>query len=184
MSSILPIPSIISLSKICEYLAKYDSIIDNGLNNGSLNSNLSKEIYQARKNVEYMYNENPTDINLVLMGDYLYALCSGLMSKAKTIFGSNGGVIIPPNSSTNVYAFAQLRIVVDGNSGSPIVNTSTYQNNELIGATELYQITIAQQIMYVGTGYTFNSVTGTLTFVNYIWNTDDVAVLTFNKKIN
>jgi hypothetical protein len=84
----------------------------------------------------------------------------------------------------NIYAFTKMKIVVNGLSGSPLVNTSTFQNNVLKNATELYEITVNKQTMYVGEDFTFNATIGTLTFVNYIWNTDDIAILSFNQKIN
>jgi hypothetical protein len=184
MPQILPIASIISLSKICQYLSSYDVTLDTALNGGTLNSSLPRQIYQTRKNVEWMYSQNPNESTLVEVGNYLYALCGRYISVAKTILGSQGGVIIPPSSSTNTYAFNQLYLVVDGNSGSPVVNTSTYQNSLLIGATDVYQITINKQIFYDLQDYTFNAVTGTITLLNYIFNTGDIMIMTFNQKIN
>jgi len=102
----------------------------------------------------------------------------------------NGSLPIETDQNTgavyvaNMYAFTKLKLVVNGNAGSPLVNTSTYQHNALKGATELYEITMNKQTMYVGEDFSLDDITGTITFVNYIWNTDDICVLTFNQKIN
>jgi hypothetical protein len=82
------------------------------------------------------------------------------------------------------YAFTKLKIKVDGGSGSPVVNTSTYQNDILKNAIDVKDITINRQEYYVGEDFTFNSTTGTITLLNYIWNTDDISVFSFSQKIN
>jgi hypothetical protein len=183
-NQILPIPSIVSLAKIVQYISSYDVTLDTALNGGSLNSTLPREIYQTRKNVEWMYSQNPSDSNLVFVGDYLYALCGKYISKAKTILGSQGGIPINPSISTNTYAFSQLILTVDGASGSPVAGTYVYQNAALIQAAMLYQITLNKTILYDGQDFTFDAITGTITFVSYVWNTGDVAVLTFDQKVN
>ena len=184
MSQILPISSIISLSKICQYLSSYDVTLDTALNNGSLNKTLPREIYETRKNVEWIYSQDPTNSSLVFVGDYLYALCGKYIPQAKTILGSQGGIPVNPSISTNAYAFSQLLLNVDGQSGSPVAGTYVYQNTALVQAALLYQLTINGQIQYEGTNFTFEPLIGKITFINYVWNTGDIAVLTFSQKVN
>jgi len=182
MPSILPITTILNLAAISQYLSAYDVTLDTKLNGGSLNSRLPRQIYQTRKNVEWMYAQDPNESTLVEVGNYLYALCGRYISVAKTILGSSGGVIIPPSTSTNTYAFAEIQISVD--SGYPIVGTSVYQNNLMIGAKDIYQITLDGQIFYNGVGFAFNSITGTITMLNYTFGSGTIGVITYNQLIN
>ena len=184
MPQILPISTILNLASISQYLSAYDVTLDTALNGGSLNKSLPREIYQTRKNVEWMYAQDPTNQYLVEVGNYLYALCGRYISQAKTILGSNGGVVIPPSSSTNTYAFAEIPINVNGDSGQPIAGTSVYQNNLMIGAKDIYQITLDAQIYYNGVGFTFNAATGTITMLNYTFGSGTIGVITFNQLVN
>ena len=165
-------------------MAAYDVTLDTALNGGTLNSSLPRQIYQTRKNVEWMYSQNPTESTLVEVGNYLYALCGRYISKAKTILGSQGGIPINPSISTNAYAFSQLLLTVDGQSGSPVAGTYVYQNAALVQAQLLYAVSINAQIQYEGTNFTFEPLIGKITFLTYVWNTSDIAVLTFSQKVN
>lgn len=183
-TQILPIPTIVNLAKISQFYAQYDVTLDTALNGGSLNKSLPREIYQTRKNVEWMYAQDPTNSNLVFVGDYLYALCGKYISKAKTILGSQGGIPITPSISANAYVFRQILLNVNGDSGEPVAGTYVYQNAALIQAAQLFQLTINGQIQYEGTNFTFEPLIGKITFINYVWNTGDIGVLTFSQKVN
>jgi hypothetical protein len=184
MPQIIPLSSLIPLAKICQYLSSYDVTLDTALNGGSLNNELPRQIYQTRKNVEWMYANNPSDSSLVLVGDYLYALCGRYISVAKTILGSQGGIPINPSLSVNAYAFSQLLLTVDGGGTNPVAGTYVYQNASLIQAQLLYQLTIQGAIFYEGTNFTFEPLIGKMTFINYVFNTGDIMVLTFSQKVN
>ena len=184
MPQILPLSTIINLSKICQYLSSYDVTLDTALNGGSLNNELPRQIYQTRKNVEWMYANNPNDSSLVLVGDYLYALCGRYISVAKTILGSQGGIPINPSLSVNAYVFRQILLNVNGGTNEPVAGTYVYQNAALIQASQLYQLTINGSVQYEGTNFTFEPLIGKITFLTYVWNTDDIAVLTFSQKVN
>lgn len=183
-SQIIPTSSLLALSKICQYLSSYDVTLDTALNGGTLNSSLPRQIYQTRKNVEWMYSQDPTDSNLVFVGDYLYALCGKYISKAKTILGSQGGIPISPSISTNAYAFSQLLLTVDGGGTNPVAGTYIYQDVALVQAQLLFQLTIDGQIFYEGTNFTFEPLIGKITFINYVFNTGSIMVITFSQKVN
>jgi hypothetical protein len=183
-SQILPIPSILNLAKISMYLAKYDVALDTGLNGGSLNSSLPREIYELITAVEWMYSKNPNEVNLVKVGNDLYAICGRYIPVAKTILGSQGGIPINPSVSTNAYVFRQILLNVNGNSGEPVAGTYVYQNADLIQASQLFQLSINGSTFYKGTNFTFEPLIGKITFINYVWNTDDIGVLTFSQKVN
>jgi hypothetical protein len=183
-SQIVPTSSLLALSKICQYLSAYDVTLDTALNGGTLNSSLPRQIYQTRKNVEWIYAQDPNDANLVFVGDYLYALCGRYISVAKTILGSQGGIPITPSISSNAYVFSQLLLTVDGGGTNPVAGTYVYQNAALVQAQLLYQCSINGQIFYEGTNFTFEPLIGKMTFINYVFNTGDIMVLTFSQKVN
>lgn len=136
MPQIKPISEIIALSKICQYISSYDANIDTALNGDSLNSNLGREIYQTRRNVEWMYQNNSSDTNLVLVGDYLYALCGKYISSAEVILGyGGGGVIITPSNPISTIQFS-----VDGGQPYAPTNGQTQYNNPTLANITTYSI--------------------------------------------
>jgi hypothetical protein len=136
MPQIQPISTILELAAISQYLADYDANIDMALNGGSLNQNLGREIYQARKNVEWMYANNSDDANLVYVGDYLYALCGKYISKAQVILGyGGGGVIITPSTPISTIQFS-----VGGSQQYAPTNGQTQYNNPTLANTTTYSI--------------------------------------------
>lgn len=180
------ISEIINYAKISQYLALYDRAKLTFFSNGNVpTEDLPNLIYQVRKSVEreYLQNYYPTSPQLEENANYLYNLCNRYIQQAIGIFNGGGGGIIVNPTNNNQYVYSELLLIVNGVAGQPVVNTSTYQNNQLIGAIDINEITINKQLFYIGTDYTFNLTTGTITLLNYIWNTGDIAVLSFNKKI-
>lgn len=130
-------------------------------------------------------NPLDTDFSLRDNANYLYNLCNRYIKKAISIYnGNDGGIVVNP-SMANLYSYIEITLSVDGTIGQPIANTSTYQNDLLIGARYLNEFSINQQIFYIKTAtnpngsYTLNTTTGTITFESYVWNTGDIAVLSF-----
>lgn len=74
--------------------------------------------------------------------------------------------------------YTEIKVVVDGKSGSPVTDTYTYQNNALIGATGMALININKNTEYKDDDYIFSGVSGTVTRTNK-WQTDDIGVLDF-----
>ena len=56
----LSVPSIIEIAKVSQYLAQND-IDNNGLYGGGVDLDLPKKLYNIRKSVEWMYNQDSTD---------------------------------------------------------------------------------------------------------------------------
>ena len=75
-------------------------------------------------------------------------------------------------------AYTELRLVVDGKTGSPVAAATTYQNNALIGATGLAMINVNKNTEYLWDDYTFNGIAGTITRNNQ-WQTADISVIDF-----
>lgn len=95
---------------------------------------------------------------------------------------SSGNTInnIINNWYTVISDYTEIKLVVDGNTGSPVNGAYTYQNDALIGATGLSMINVNKNTEYVVEDYTFDGVTGTITRNNQ-WFTGDVAVLDFKR---
>ena len=71
----LSIPSIIEIAKVSQYLAQND--IDNkGLYGGGIDLQLPNKLYNIRKSVEWMYDQDNTEPTLSATSEYLLALCA------------------------------------------------------------------------------------------------------------
>lgn len=78
----LSVPSIIEIAKVSQYLAQND--IDNkGLYGGGVDLDLPKKLYNIRKSVEWMYDQDSTEPSLGATSEYLLALCSKYRSLAQ-----------------------------------------------------------------------------------------------------
>jgi hypothetical protein len=71
----LSVPSIIEIAKVSQYLAQND-IDDKGLYGGGIDLNLPQKLYNIRKSVEWMYDQDNTDPSLTGTSEYLLALCA------------------------------------------------------------------------------------------------------------
>lgn len=68
-----------------------------------------------------------------------------------------------PNATFIISDYKAPMWTVDGNAGSPIVGQNDFQNNALIGASEINYIIVNKTIEFIGEDYLFNSTTGTIT---------------------
>lgn len=116
------------------------------------------------------------------------SFCNGSSSS----FVSNSGISVTTNASgecciTNPTTIINrtayvLNVKVDGAIGSPVSGASSYQNNILIGATDLVYIFLAKQILTLKDGdFTFNNVTGTIDISPNTLFTGDTLIAHFNK---
>jgi hypothetical protein len=176
-----------------------DNSIDSNANEFEIKSDLSSiaQDFMALLNYSEYRDWDISETNTMKVAKYQLADVTAGVSvdcKISTRYNSNRCQVpatgLPTETDFNngfftpvFYAFTKLKLAVDGGVGSPVVNTSTYQNNILIGATYLLDVTINRQEFYVGSDFTFDATTGTITFANYIWNTDDICVFSFNQKL-
>src|SRR6185503_13360999 len=71
-----------------------------------------------------------------------------------------------------------------GDDGAPVNNTSSYQNNVLIGAIDLNYIFLAKVIWTIKDGdFTFNSATGTIDISPNFFFTGDSLIVNYNKNL-
>lgn len=177
------IPNIITWAKYSQPLARLDAIKKKAFTGGggNIDDKLDIKIYLTRKSVEFEYAQDTTSSNLFELGNYLYALCFTYVLAAQEATG--GGGSISPITPRADYIYAQLSLTVGGGSGHPVNGAGTYQNDDLIGAMDLNFFIVGNTTYSVGSDYTFNSTTGTITLVTNTWFTGDAVIIPFNKKI-
>jgi len=96
------VAEIINIAKVNQYLCAND-IDKKGLYGGGVDLGLPRKMYCIRKNVEYWYNLDSTDVSLVPTSNYLYALCSPYNQQAAYILNNNtGGTVAIPNAPVSV----------------------------------------------------------------------------------
>jgi len=111
MASPLTIPQIITIAKISEYLSA-NYIADGALFGARKIPTNPRIIYMEYKALSWMYDLDPTNESLRLVGNYVYSLCKKNL-KAKAISGSGGSISpINPNISIPV----PVEFVVTGSS--------------------------------------------------------------------
>jgi hypothetical protein len=78
----LSVPSIIEIAKVSQYLAQND-IDSKGLYGGGIDLDLPQKLYNIRKSVEWMYNQDNTEPSLGATSEYLLAMCAKYRSLAQ-----------------------------------------------------------------------------------------------------
>lgn len=126
--------------------------------------------------LRWQYELYPSDSTLRGVANYLYWLTANFNLQAKYIMtGSGGGTVIPSGGAG--YIYTELTVTIASNS-------STYGNAQLIGGKDLSFVILNNQLLTTANGdFTFNSVTGTLTFINVSLFTGDLLTIPYNKKL-
>lgn len=95
----LTVTDIIDYAKLCQYISS-NAISNSGLYGGGEDFLLPRKLYCVRKNVEWMYDRDPSDSTLFETSRYLYALCNKYIFKAKSIVNHGGSVspVLPDDS--------------------------------------------------------------------------------------
>lgn len=75
-------------------LAKIGESKRYSLERGSIQEDLDVQLYNARKDLEYEYAQDPSSTNLFKIGNYVLALCGIYLLRAQAISGA-GGTISP-----------------------------------------------------------------------------------------
>lgn len=101
--------------------------------------------------------------------NYLKALCGGYFLAAQGITGSGGSIINPTGGTPNIPYPINL-VVTPAQSGGSTIQDNSFKNSSgwntifLNGGTDLQ----------LGVGFSINTITGTITFINYFLQTGDV----------
>ena len=129
----LTIPQIIEVGKISQYLSANKNAKTVVVNYGKLpQNNLPLMIKIVREDIEYMFNNTPTNTTLFGNANYLYSLCGGYAVEAEYIMGLNNGgsplTPLVPGSLANI----QFTVGVGdapANGSTEYVNTALANNN-------------------------------------------------------
>ncbi len=104
------VPDILTLAKICEYLAANGATVDKKFKNIVIDCKLATTIYAERFAVQYRYDLDPTDPTLQQTANYVYALLGKYINQALALL--NHQTIPPPTITTP----ASQTINVGGNA--------------------------------------------------------------------
>jgi len=162
----MTVAEIIEIAEISQFMAAND-IAKNGLHTGGgAYLRLPRQLYMVRKNVERMYDLDPTDDTLTATSNYLLALCGKYRFAAQSVTGISGTIatITPAGSGTP----NTLDFIVSASTTIPTGGT-TVTLSQFIG----YEIDFARNgtVQYTtppGDGslyYSWNSVTGVFTLL-------------------
>lgn len=117
MSTELSPSSVLSLAKICEYLAVKNTSRDNVFRGGGINSKLAQTIYMERMGIQNRFNLNPSDPTLIGTSNYLFSLLTN-SGEAQTIQNNLAGslpVITGPANQSGLVGFnASFSVSVAG----------------------------------------------------------------------
>lgn len=147
MASVLPIPTILQVADIAQYLSANDISQGKKLKSGFLAPPLAIQIFLAKTVVRWIYNLNTSDPTLTQTSNYLFQLLGGYAAQAQAIINNVAGGVAtitnPANVSINVGQNATFSVTVT--SPSPYV-VQWYRNGIIIpGATGLsYTLSNAQ----------------------------------------
>lgn len=147
MASELPISTILTVAKICEYLASENIQYNNIFRGGALDPRLANMIYMERKAVQNRFDLNPTDPTLRSTANYLFAILGRFQITGINIFNSVSvaapEITGPINQSVNQGDDATFTISV---VSSLPVTYQWFRNGVVIpGATSIsYTLTNAQ----------------------------------------
>ena len=158
----LSVPEIIEVAKLSQMLCSQD-LAKSGLYSAGTDGQLDRKLYAVRKNVEWMYDLDPTDDTLSGTANYLLALCGRYRFRALTLLNA-GGVIAPVTPDVNMpdpiefVVTASSLIVTGGNS----LSISQFVGYNVV----FFRNNIPQtQVNTAGTYFSWNKSTGLFTCV-------------------
>lgn len=143
------ITDIINWAKICQPLAKYNETKKKAVIGGSQESDLDVQIYNARKDLEYSYAQDPTTDQTFQIGQYVLALCGVYLFQAQGATGSGGSITpISPSTVPDPYEFevSASSFIPTGDSTKTITAFIGY--NILFVRNNITQSTIDQGAAY------------------------------------
>ena len=117
--------------------------------------------------------------------DWYSCFNSSVGAVAATAAAANPTVNPDCCSTTTIINRTSFTLAVKvGDDGAPVNNTSSYQNNVLIGAIDLNYIFLAKVIWTIKDGdFTFNSATGTIDISPNFFFTGDSLIVNYNKNL-
>lgn len=100
------ITDIIQWAKISQPLARFYQSKQTGETGGSSENYLDIQLYNARKDLEYSYSQDPTSSITFTIGQYVLALMSVYLNQAQNATGGGGSITpITPGTVPDPYDF-------------------------------------------------------------------------------
>lgn len=95
---------------------------------------LPRKLYIGWNTVNDLNNFDPTNVDLPLIANYLYAMCGGYAFQAEGYIGTGGGTIVTPGGNLTYRAYSYTFIV--GQTGALVLDGGTsFTINIGLGAT-------------------------------------------------
>lgn len=88
MATTLPVPTILTVAKICEYLASQNIPYTDVFRGAALDSRIATMIYMERKAIQNRYDINPSDSTLRGNSNYLFAILGRFQITGQNILAS------------------------------------------------------------------------------------------------
>lgn len=173
--------NIITWAKISQALAFYDGG-QKKARGGYLDPQLHQKIKVERASLEWEYAQDPSSDNLYQMGNYVFALCFPYVFEAMVVSGGSGTSATPavPGSS---YIYNEILGTVGTTSGLT-AGATTYTNTDMVNGTDLNFILLDGMVLTVGTDFSFNNSTGTITLLNgNVWVTGSKLIIPYNQLV-
>lgn len=183
----MAVPTISEIIPIAELSQTYavNDIYKRGLFGGGVDANLARKIYCVRKNVDFMYNIDPTYSTLDGCGKFLYAICSPYSAKAATTLanaqGGGGTSVVVPNG--NNYAWYSL-VTTFGDETIDINDTAFFARGVLVDAISVNVMVVNSQTKTLPPDFTFDSAAGEVDYGSNRFFTGDIIAMQFYRKIS
>lgn len=117
------ITDIIQWAKISQPLARFNGKKQRGENGGSPEVNLDIQIYNARKDLEYSYEQEPTSDTTFAIGQYVLSLIDVYLFQAQSTTGGGGSITpVTPGASPDPYDF---EVASTASTNAPIKSGDT-----------------------------------------------------------
>lgn len=161
----MTVAEIIEIAEISQFMAAND-IANNGLyTGGGAYKRLPRHLYLVRKNVQRMYELDPTDDTLTATSNYLLALCGKYRFAAQSVMGGTGTIASISSGATindldfivsasSYIATGESSVTFDGTGGMP--DLRGYDVDFARNGTTQYTTPQAGGALYYG----WNKVTG------------------------
>lgn len=114
----------INIAKYSQTLATVD-IKKSGYYGGGIDLELPRKIYCIRKNIEWLYNLNPSDSSLFATSNYLIALCGKYYLAANAAITGSGGSISPIIPIEKTYLIPI--------TGANFADATNYNDSRIVG---------------------------------------------------
>jgi len=170
----LGVADIIKIAKVSQYLSEV-AIRKNILIGGNLDPRLPVIIYDVRKDVEFMYDMNPSEPSLVETSNYLYWLCGEFALQAQYVIAQGGGgtIVNPTGAQTSIAAIlVQFIVGVSDMNAGDTVYILNYQN--IINGTVSIELDGSELPVNLSTQISYNivytSTSATITFNQPVFN--------------